>query len=149
MTAEGVYAFFAVVWIVVMIWLVVLISRRNTREWQERRRAAAAEKEERMPVYRAAWLQARSSDTVETAVLLQCGDYLLKEAQRWSPEEMPVLTWEVYREILRRLPARPELRVPALDFGRIAYAVRRPGGLPTVYDEQAIQNDILMREGKR
>ncbi|XZE35415.1 hypothetical protein SH501x_000906 [Pirellulaceae bacterium SH501] len=34
----------------------------------------------------------------------------------------------------------------ALNIGRISYSIGRPGGVPTVYDEQAILNDIRVRE---
>jgi hypothetical protein len=39
----------------------------------------------------------------------------------------------------------PHIRAVALHFGRLSYAFDRPGRKPTVYDEQAIANDIAVR----
>lgn len=37
------------------------------------------------------------------------------------------------------------LKIFALDVGRVHYGKLRPGGVPTVYDEAAIDNDIKAR----
>lgn len=50
-------------------------------------------------------------------------------------------------ELLQNHPGDSNLRVFALEAGRLALGLGRPGGLPTIYDEQAIQNDISARTG--
>ncbi len=48
----------------------------------------------------------------------------------------------VYRKALAQLKRPPDTKSQVLELGRTAYAVRRPDGKLTVYDEQAIMNDI-------
>ncbi|AGY57112.1 hypothetical protein GKIL_0866 [Gloeobacter kilaueensis JS1] len=50
--------------------------------------------------------------------------------------------------ILERHPESTEARVFALEVGRFYYSYDRKGGVPTVYDEAAIANDIAARSGK-
>jgi hypothetical protein len=52
-----------------------------------------------------------------------------------------------YRRTLEALPERkdnPKFRTFALQMGRLSYPFSRPGRKPTVYDEQAIANDIAV-----
>lgn len=52
-----------------------------------------------------------------------------------------------YRRTLEALSERkdnPKFRTFALQMGRLSYAFSRPGRKPTVYDEQAIANDIAV-----
>lgn len=126
---------------VLLVWAI----RAQTRS-QRIRDADAIEKEkqeaeEQFNVYGAAWASARVSDNIDA--LVQCGDYLIKAARRWQPHQFEGVAWDVYKETLSRLKGRPELKPKALEFGRVAYAASRPGGSLTIYDEQAIQNDIL------
>jgi len=62
----------------------------------------------------------------------------------------PHLANDAYQAALVLLEneAEPSLRVFTLELGRLAYGVQRPEGVPTVYDENAINNDILARTGK-
>ncbi len=50
---------------------------------------------------------------------------------------------EMYSNALGLLETRPDLKPYALEIGRRKYALSREDGSPTVYDEAAIQNDIL------
>lgn len=47
-----------------------------------------------------------------------------------------------YRDVLSRLKSHSEAKPRALELGRIVYGMKRPDGKLTIYDEQAIQNDI-------
>ena len=44
-------------------------------------------------------------------------------------------------------PDESNVRVLALEFGRLSNGLTRPDGRVTIYDEQAIQNDIQARTG--
>lgn len=77
---------------------------------------------------------------------------VLSEAKRLfsslSPTGRRVLVTGVYDSLLSclaRQPGNTELRVNVLEIGRLAYGSKRPEGVPTIYDEQAVQNDILVR----
>jgi hypothetical protein len=55
-----------------------------------------------------------------------------------------------YEAALRALadsPGDPARRIAALQAGRAHYGGLRPGGTPTIYDEQAVANDISARTG--
>lgn len=39
----------------------------------------------------------------------------------------------------------PHTKTLALELGRLHYSINRENKSPTIYDEQAIQNDILVR----
>lgn len=55
-----------------------------------------------------------------------------------------------YEAALRALadaPTDPAKRIAALDAGRAHYGGLRPNGAPTIYDEQALANDISARTG--
>ena len=54
----------------------------------------------------------------------------------------------IYNEALEILASNPDkthLKTLCLALGRKHYAAFRPGNSPTIYDEQAIQNDIQVR----
>jgi predicted RNA-binding protein Jag len=77
---------------------------------------------------------------------------VLSEAKRLfaslSPTGRRVFVTGVYDTLLSclaRQPGNTELRVNVLEIGRMAYGSKRPEGVPTIYDEQAVQNDILVR----
>ncbi len=53
--------------------------------------------------------------------------------------------YEAALEILEEHPDQIPLKSYALDVGRWRYSLNRPDGKVTVYDEQAIQNDIQVR----
>jgi len=48
-------------------------------------------------------------------------------------------------EILEESPGQTSLKAFCLEVGRWHYSKHRPGGKVTIYDEQAIQNDISVR----
>ena len=57
-------------------------------------------------------------------------------------------TQDLYNTSLKILEANPgtqEAKTLALDLGRLHYSILRPSKKPTIYDEQAIQNDIIVR----
>lgn len=59
---------------------------------------------------------------------------------------------QAYTAALGRLAADPQnaaLRTAALAAGRAHHGGLRPGGAPTVYDEQAIMNDLVAHSGGR
>lgn len=49
---------------------------------------------------------------------------------------------EIYRDALGFVKNMPELKPFALEMGRLAYGLKRKDKNPTIYDEQAILNDI-------
>ena len=54
----------------------------------------------------------------------------------------------IYNEVLEILASNPDkihIKPLCLEMGRKHYSALRPDKLPTIYDEQAIQNDILVR----
>jgi len=57
-------------------------------------------------------------------------------------------TQDLYNTSLKVLEANSssqEAKMLVLDLGRLHYSVLRPDKKPTIYDEQAIQNDIIVR----
>ncbi len=135
--------------ILAMIGVLIVAIWGWTRD-QQKCRAAAAERaaqeaEEKFRPYPEAWSAARASDNVDA--LVRCGDFLIKAARLWQPHLVAPVAWEVYREILQLLRDNPGLKPFVLEVGRTAYSERRAGGVLTVYDEQAIQNDILAHSG--
>lgn len=62
-----------------------------------------------------------------------------------SSTNIPSELYRVALEILEENPEMSELKVYALEVGRWYYSSQRPDRKPTIYDEQAIQNDIIVR----
>lgn len=57
-------------------------------------------------------------------------------------------TEDLYKTSLKILEANSssqEAKTLVLDLGRLHYSILRPNKKPTIYDEQAIQNDIIVR----
>lgn len=50
-------------------------------------------------------------------------------------------------DLLQRTPSSAALAILALEVGRWHLGRSRPGGAVTIYDEQALQNDIAVRRG--
>jgi hypothetical protein len=48
-------------------------------------------------------------------------------------------------DILQQHPEQISLKQYVLEVGRWHYSIARPDGKVTIYDEQSIQNDILVR----
>jgi len=103
---------------------------------------ARLEAEQRFRQYAESWAAARSSENIDAFV--RCGEYIIKASRLWQPHLVEKFAWEVYREVLQRLRKNPQLKPFALEIGRAAYSARRPGRELTIYDEQAIQNDIMV-----
>lgn len=63
--------------------------------------------------------------------------------------EFPLLSKNVYQAALtavEKTGGSVGSKTFALTVGRVTYSQERPSGRPTIYDEQAILNDILVRE---
>lgn len=136
---------FVLVMFGILVFAIWRSAKDHSKRWAaeaEQARAAGAEK---FRPYTEAWTAARASSNLDTVV--QCGDYLVKAARLWQPHLLEAVSWDVYQEMLSRLKDNPKLKPVVLDMGRVAYSSRRPRGLLTVYDEQAIQNDILAHSG--
>jgi hypothetical protein len=53
--------------------------------------------------------------------------------------------YEAALDVLSQYPDQIPLKQYALEVGRWHYGIQRPNGKVTIYDEQAIQNDIVVR----
>jgi hypothetical protein len=67
---------------------------------------------------------------------------IVDEVKRSNPLGLATIADEIYRDMLKLLKAHPECKPFALEMGRLAYGSKRKDRSPTVYDEQAILNDI-------
>lgn len=67
---------------------------------------------------------------------------ILNEFSKSNRASLPRIAEELYHDALGLLGRNSELRPFALEMGRFAYGVKRPDRKPTVYDEQAITNDL-------
>ena len=63
----------------------------------------------------------------------------------FSNEVVSQDVYDLALEILESHPTEPKIRQFVLDIGRWHFGKARGTGNPTVYDEQAIQNDIMVR----
>jgi hypothetical protein len=106
--------------------------------WYKRR--AAARRDAKMAPYLKYWSDARQKG--EASQILDAGKKLVEAAQWWDREAAARYASEVYRGCLPLLRGHPDFKPRLLDLGRAAYGWPRPDGNPTVYDEQAIANDI-------
>lgn len=66
---------------------------------------------------------------------------MMQEVRFNKPKQAEV-AGEIYQDMLKMLRAHSEYKPFALETGRLAYGLKRKDGVPTVYDEQAILNDI-------
>lgn len=76
-------------------------------------------------------------------MILDAALKLSKAERLWAPLSSAATADQLYRGSLPLLRGRPKLRPLVLELGRFAYGWRRPGGALTIYDEQAIQNDMI------
>ena len=67
---------------------------------------------------------------------------LIDEFKRAHPPGLSAVSEEIYTDILQLLNLHPKLKPFALEMGRLSYGSKRKDGKLTVYDEQAILNDI-------
>ena len=64
-------------------------------------------------------------------------------SKRWSEHLNYMLKqYEAAKEMLRQQPDDPQAREGMLLAGRAYYSCMREGGVPSIYDEQAIGNDM-------
>lgn len=119
--------------IVVCVVLLAMSSRRK----QE---AAAARALEEIRPYQQAYAKALAS--ADPQIIMKTGSGLVEATRYWQPWKIASVTEEVYKDALKLLKEHPEAKPYVLATGRSAYAVKRPEGKPTIYDEQAIMNDI-------
>jgi hypothetical protein len=128
--------------------IVVAATVHSGRVAAERSRRDLEERTTALVPYQEAWAKAQvAGEKASADIVLKCGDYVVRAAQQWRPDFVSSYAWEVYRATLPLLRKRPDLAPQVLAIGRIAYSADRPGGVPTVYDEEAIRNDILAHKG--
>lgn len=76
--------------------------------------------------------------------------YAVKLFCEMNPPNRQAYSGPLYKlalDIVAQHPENISCRVFALETGRLHHGLHRPDGNVTVYDEQAIQNDILARSG--
>lgn len=91
--------------------------------------------------------RAALADAVPVDAVLRAAYDLLREAGRVAPLQAKGVTEQVYQDFLRHLRQRSDLAPGALWAGRQVYANRRLKGVLSVYDEQALLNDIIVHGG--
>jgi hypothetical protein len=92
----------------------------------------------------AAIQQALSAEVTDSTVLAEVKG-LFAQLKLTGYAVIARTTYSSLLSCLARQPGNTELRVYVLEMGRLAYGMSRPEGVPTLYDEQAVQNDILVR----
>lgn len=128
---------FAVLAIVIVLFLVVVYAKNKP--------SPPPASDTLTPLWNA--LTAALASGAEVNAVLRCCENLFSAARQWAPLETDRMIERAYREVLQHTTKRPELRPTALWLGRQAYASRRPKGVLTIYDEQAIQNDLMAHSG--
>ncbi|HKH49597.1 MAG TPA: hypothetical protein VKM72_33465 [Thermoanaerobaculia bacterium] len=104
------------------------------------RRRTAAQRAAKMSPYLKYWSDARQKG--EVSLILDAGKKLVEAARWWDREMAARYASEAYRTCLPLLREHPDFKPHLLELGRAAYGWPRTDGRPTVYDEQAIANDI-------
>ena len=66
-------------------------------------------------------------------------------ARLWFPAPDLALLYQQSLDVVQSSKGTPTAKELALRLGRLSYAAGRPDKRPTVYDEQAVANDIAMR----
>jgi hypothetical protein len=68
---------------------------------------------------------------------------LVYSTKKWSEYVQQMLEqYEAAKNHLRKNPSDPQAREAMLRTGRVYYSCMRENGAPTIYDEQAINNDM-------
>jgi len=68
---------------------------------------------------------------------------LVKSSKKWAEYvEHMQKQYELAKDELRRNPSNVQARETMLQAGRTYYSCMRENGTPTIYDEQAINNDM-------
>lgn len=92
----------------------------------------------------ATYMEAR---TTSPESLIGIANGLLGRAKEIPKESPTVLAAWLYSDALNLVSVDQRYRPFALAMGRAAYGLPRDQGVPTVYDEAAIKNDIEARVG--
>jgi hypothetical protein len=106
----------------------------------DKREAAASRAHEEMRPYHEAYAKALAS--ADPQVIMKTGVGLVEAVRYWQPGSVATIAEGVYKDALTLLKGNPEAKPYVLSVGRSAYAARRPEGKLTIYDEQALMNDI-------
>ena len=83
----------------------------------------------------------RAKSTGNPAQVISAARAMIQEA-RLNKAKQAAFASEVYQDMLTMLKLNSEYKPFALETGRLAYGLKRSDGVPTVYDEQAILNDM-------
>jgi hypothetical protein len=100
---------------------------------------SSSAQEAKLTELREAYLRAKSTD--DPAQIIAAARVMIRGA-RLNKQRQAALASEVYQDMLAMLKLHSEYKPFALETGRLAYGLKRSDGAPTVYDEQAILNDI-------
>lgn len=125
------------IWLLAVVLVLVGIAILHFKIKAWRLAALAA----RMAPYREYYERALAAK--DPNMILDAALKLAKAERLWMPLSSAMTAGMLYHRSLPLFRGRPELRPQVLELGRFAYAWPRPGGSPTVYDEQAIQNDMI------
>lgn len=96
--------------------------------------------EEKLRELRESYTAAKQSGNPQK--IISAGRAIVEEMKLRNPLGLPAASEEIYRDMLRLLKTSAEYKPFALEMGRLAYGSKRKDRNPTVYDEQAILNDI-------
>jgi len=121
----------------IAIVVLVVLLKMNSRQKEEGARSRAHDE---MRPYHQAYANALAS--ADMSIVIKTGNGLLEAARYWQPWDVASVTEGVYKDALNLLKEHPDAKPYALSIGRAAYAARRLDGKLTIYDEQAIMNDI-------
>jgi chitodextrinase len=122
--------------LIAVVALAIFLKMRSDQKQED----AVSQAHESVRPYRQAYDKALAS--ADSQVIMKTGSGLVEATRYWLPGDVASVAERVYRDALNLLKAHPEARPYVLSIGRSAYGARRPNGMLTVYDEQAIMNDI-------
>jgi hypothetical protein len=100
---------------------------------------ASAAQEAKLGELREAYHRAKSAG--EPSEIVAAARAMVHEVRQNNFKQAQIAS-EIYQDMLKLLRSHSELKPFALETGRLAYGLKRKDGVPTVYDEQAILNDI-------
>jgi hypothetical protein len=119
-----------------IIAIAIFMGRHSSQKHEQARTRAIEE----MRPYHEAFAKAVS--VTDPQLVVKTGSGLVDAARYWQPGNVGSVAEVVYRDALNLLKSHPDIKPFALSVGRIAYGAKRPDRQVTVYDEQAIMNDI-------
>jgi len=100
---------------------------------------AAAVQEANLERLRDVYSRAKSGGQADQVI--DASRAMVQEA-RLNKAKLAEVANQIYQDLLTMLRSDSRYKPLALEIGRLAYGSKRKDGLPTVYDEQAILNDI-------